>query len=83
MSENEPHYTAREIALAERARNLQAILGYPSPQKFEHFIQPNTLHNCDVNLANIRRAYHIYGLSVPTLKGKTKRKKPSAVPCQP
>ena len=64
---------------AKLAREQMNVLGWPTQKEHEKMIVNNTLHNSPVTVADIRRAYDIFGPAIPALQGKTRRKKPKPV----
>jgi hypothetical protein len=80
VSDNKLEFTRRELEGADTARSLFKHLGMPSYSRFIHAIENNFIPNCPVTIADIRRALHIYGPELATLKGRTTRSKPLAVP---
>ena len=71
VANNKQNFTRREIAHADRARRLYRHLGRPSEQQFQDILQKNLLRDCPVTPDDAKRAYHIYGPDLATLKGKT------------
>ena len=69
------HYSRRDIEGAEKARELQARLVHPSQLHFIHLLSNNLLRNCLVTVADAKRAVHIYGTDVASLKGKTTKQR--------
>ena len=80
VSDNKLEFTCRELEGADTARSLFKHLGMPSYSRFIHAIEHNFIPNCPVTVADIRRALHIYGPELATLKGRTTRSKPLPVP---
>jgi hypothetical protein len=71
VSDNKSFYSRREIEGAERAREQQAQLGWPSDREYYEIIEGNMLKNSRCTLDDINNAKHIYGGSaVELLKGK-------------
>ena len=52
----------------------------PSYAQFVSLLNRNRIQNCPVTAADVKRALHIYGPNIASLKGKTTRRKPSHVP---
>ena len=77
---NEAGYTKREVARSVYARRLQAILGFPPDIKLISALKAGTFLNCDVLPEDVTRATAIWGPSVPALKGRTVRARPSPPP---
>ena len=70
VHDREVHYTKREVRDAERARELQRALGYPSRQNMVDALRNGCIVNCPITVADVVRAETIFGPSVGTLKGK-------------
>ena len=62
---------------AYKARNYQALWGWPSTSTFISFAPKNLMTNCDITADNIKQAEHIYGTPTPLSKVKTKKKTPN------
>jgi len=71
VSRIKENYTAREIAQADAARDLQRKLGIPSDEVLTELINSGGLMNCSVTARDVARARHLYGPSLASLKGKT------------
>ena len=82
VTNNKTYYSRREIQGADRARALQATLGWPSTSTFLRIINNNLIHNSTITADDIKRAEHIYGAAVPLLQGKMVRTTPSSVRIQ-
>ena len=64
-------YTNQQIKDADRARKLQANMGYINEHKIIDMIRSNQIGNCDVTETDIRNSVHIYGRSIDYLKGNS------------
>jgi hypothetical protein len=64
-------FTRREIEAADKARALYRKIGPPSEQDFNQILDDNLIRNCPVTSNDARRALHIYGPAIGTLKGRT------------
>ena len=71
VADNMQMFTKREIADGNLARDLQAVLGYPSNGDLKWIIQANYLKDNPVRTRDVDVALKIYGPSVALLKGKT------------
>ena len=69
-------YTKRQVDRAEKAKELYAVIGYPSLKDFKHIIQTNQIKNCPVTIEDVNIWTKIYGPDVNAQKGKTTRPKP-------
>jgi len=76
VKSNKSYFSRREISGADRARDLQAILGWPSTADLRRYIKNNLIVNYPVTIDDINRAEAIYGSQVALLKGKTVRQSP-------
>ena len=76
---NKQYFTRREIEQADKARILQAHIGWPATDDFKRLVSDNLLLNCDITVNNISRAVAIYGPSEPMLQGKMVRRRPEHV----
>ena len=66
-------FSTRQIAAADTARALYRKLGRPGEAEFYSILTKNLIRNCPVTPDDARRATHIYGPDVATLKGKMTR----------
>ncbi|KAI2506455.1 Reverse transcriptase (RNA-dependent DNA polymerase) [Fragilaria crotonensis] len=66
-------FSKRQVAAADTARELYRKLGRPGEAEFYSILTKNLIRNCPVTPDDARRATHIYGPDVATLKGKTTR----------
>jgi hypothetical protein len=74
---NKQLFVAREIDMADKARELYRKLGRPSQHTFEEVLKNNLITNCPVTVDDAKRALIIYGPDLATLKGKTTQGNPS------
>lgn len=65
-------YSKREVTAAEDARDLERLLGHPSPANLIKMINSGAIVENKVTAQDVRRAQSIWGPSVESLKGKTK-----------
>ena len=68
--------TASDLRRAEKARVVEAVLGFPSPRDFKAMVRTQSLRNLDVTVADIDLASALYGPSLGALRGKSTRKRP-------
>jgi hypothetical protein len=73
VNKNKVRYSARDVALADKARKFQETTG-ASLQTLLDIINRKLLPNCPITRADIKMAEDIYGTSVVHLKGKTARR---------
>ena len=69
--------TTRELKQAELARVFIQRLGFPSNQAVVNLLQNGSILNVPVSSSDVRRAENIFGPNLPSLKGKTMKKKTS------
>ena len=67
---NMEYFTCADIEGADRARNLQQILVWPSNQKLINTLSDNLIINCHVLMDNMRHAHAIYRPATSILKWK-------------
>lgn len=82
IEDNMRRFTQRELKGASAARRFIAASGYPSNKAAVDMLNQGIL-NCPVTPSDVRNAESIYGDSVATLKGKTTKKTPTAIPTDP
>ena len=73
VEQNMRRYTKREVEQAREARELMARLAYPTSKTMVDMIQSGGLLNCAVTAQDVRNADAIFGMSLPALRGKTKK----------
>ena len=79
VKSNKSYFTRKEIEGADKARLLQAKLGWPSTADLKRYINNNLIINCPITSDDIARADAIYGPQIPLLKGKTVRQRPEHI----
>ena len=72
-------YSQLQLDKAKAAREFQAKVGHPSTKDLKAIIQSNQIINCPITIQDIDRAEHIFGPSIPILKGKTTRCPPTPI----
>jgi hypothetical protein len=76
VSDRKDIYTKREVQAANRARQVQNIMMYPSRRQFLEISDKNLIRNNPVQRADINAAENIYGSNLGALlKGKTVTRK--------
>jgi hypothetical protein len=73
LETNLSKYTKREVDGARLAREAGERLGLISDKDLLFAINHNTIKNIPFNTDDVIRAYDIFGKSIPTMAGKTKR----------
>ena len=73
VAEHKKLFSPREIATADSARELYRKLGRPGYAEYYSILTKNLIRNCPITPDDARRASHIYGPDVASLKGKMTR----------
>ena len=73
-------FTNREYYAAKLARQTQETAGCQSLTSFLHVVANNVFKNLSIMRRDVLNAETIFGPSVASLKGRTVRHKPAAVP---
>jgi hypothetical protein len=79
---NKALFTKRQLAGAEKARELFMGLTYPSMTDFIHILRMNGIRNCPVSVQDAEVTLKVWGPNVASLKGKTVRKAAKPVKVQ-
>ena len=82
VAHNKQQFTKKDVEGAENARNMQAVVAWPGDTQFQKIVASNLLINSSITVDDIQRAKIIHGPAIPTLQGKTTRKKPTKVQLQ-
>ena len=61
------------------ARNFRKFLGYPGYKRYLKLLEMNYFVNCPLTIDDAKRALHIYGSDVESLKGKMTRTSPTQI----
>jgi hypothetical protein len=69
VEENKKLYTAREVAAANRAREVYELLIYPSIGDFINIIRFRMIRDCRISVEDVKRMLAIYGPHVIQGKG--------------
>ena len=80
VEDNMKPFSKRQIIAAEKARTLLAGMAFPSDHDYKWILRSNQVQECPVTPEDAMIADKIWGPDVPSLKGKTTRKTPPAVP---
>ena len=75
VREMKKQFSKRENRNADRAKDLMALLNYPSAQDLKTIIRTNALLNNPVRVEDVDIMEKIYGKDLASLKGKTTRSK--------
>ena len=70
VAENLRNYTARQVANATAAYRLIESLGYPSEGIVISMLNSGSILNCPVTAQDVRRAVHIWGPTLGSIRGK-------------
>ena len=79
VAKNEAVHTPRDVERAKAAMRLLHSVGFPSFPALKHALTANSIKDCPVLPAHVDLAQKIYGKDVASIKGKTTRRKPTAV----
>jgi hypothetical protein len=79
VSENKGTFTKRQIASADKARDLYASLAYPLDADYKLILKSNQIKDCPVSVEDAKVALKIWGPNIAALKGKTTRSNPQHV----
>ena len=71
VAQNEATYTKREVDRAKIASELTRMLAYPSLKATSSALSDGVLIDCPVTIQDVQRSIAIYGVPVPSIKGKT------------
>ena len=69
VEENKMLYTAREVAAANKAREVYELLIYPSMDDFINIIRFGMIRDCQISVEDVKRMFAIYGPHVIRGKG--------------
>ena len=75
---NKSYFRINEIEVANNARKVQQIIGWPSTANFRTIIKKQLVKNCNVTIYDINRAELVNGPETPLLQGKITRYQPNA-----
>ena len=73
VSNDKQFFTKREVELANMAFDLQERIGWQASDTFIQCLWQGDIFNCMVTVDDTKKAYAIYGVSAPILKGRTIR----------
>jgi hypothetical protein len=76
---NKSNFSKRELRRADIAREFRRRLDYPGYRKYFKLLESNYFRDCPITVEDGKRALHIYGPDVESLKGKTVRRTPEAI----
>ena len=79
VADNRKGFTNRQFKDAKAARDLKAMLGFPTTANFKHIIRLNQIRNCPITLKDIENAEKIFGDNIASPKGKSTRQKPPVI----
>jgi hypothetical protein len=82
VEDNKKIYSQREQADAEKALSLCQSLGYPSSQSLIDMLNTGAIVNAPVTAKDVARATRIFGPSLGTIRGKTRKNKVSSAPLE-
>ena len=70
VKSNKGNFTTREVKRADMARKFRKHLGYPGYKQYFRLLESNYFTDCPITVDDAKRALHIYGPDVESLKGK-------------
>ena len=79
VADNMRVFSPRQIAAAERARDLYIMMARPSPSNFKYMLQHQLIKNTPVTYNDALRAETIFGPDLGSLKGKSVRSTPAPI----
>ena len=68
-----------EIQGAQNARDLHRSLGFPGYAKYMWLLRNQKIQGCTVTVEDAKRALHLYGEEVATVKGRTTKQRQSKI----
>jgi hypothetical protein len=71
VAENSANFTNQDYGHAEKARQIQKLIGHPSTQRFLKYVDNNLLPTCPITNCNIIAAVKIFGPDVGSFMSKT------------
>ena len=83
VSGNKRHFTKRQVAGAERSRDLFAKLGMSGYKNYFKTLEKNYIKNCVVTIDYAKISMHIFGREPASIKGETTRKRTKAIGATP
>ena len=72
---NTHEFTKKEMDKARLAKDLHRAMGFPSYKRFLWLLKNKMVQDTNVTLDDTKRASHVYGEEVATIKGKTIQRK--------
>ncbi len=79
VKKNKGAFTKRQIASADKARDLYASFAYPLDTDYKWILKSNQIKDCPVSVKDAKVAWKIWGPNIAALKGKTIRSNPQHV----
>ncbi len=80
VDDNKRLYKKRDIRKADTASLLHRRSNHMAIDKFERVVKRNLIRNNPITLGDVRRSRHIYGPSLPAIKGRTRYQASTRVP---
>ena len=79
VKSNKSLFTSREVKRAEIAKKFRKGLWYPGYKRYFNLLETNYFIDCPLTVDDAKRALHIYGPDIESLKGKMTRARPRKI----
>ena len=79
VKENQEKYSQTDIRRANKVKQLQRTIGYPTSTELRHILNHHALPNCPFTSRDVQIAEAIHGKDLGNIKGKTTRTNPPKV----
>lgn len=76
---NKNNFTKIQLKRAGIANEIRKTFGYSGYRKYFKLIETHFFRNCPITVEDAKRALHIYGLDIESLKGKITKHTPMAI----
>ena len=79
VKSNKENFTSREVKCVDMVKKFRKHLGYPGYKRYFRLLETNYFIDCPLTVDDAKRALHIYGPDIESLKGKRTRAKASKI----